>query len=1072
MAIAIAQVVHLLQTAAGGSISQAITVSQGSVLIALGCGLLGTTNTLTFGDNVGGGSWLNLVNLTPANAIRKGVYREGLNAGTYTVSGTFGSANWIDRTLTLIEVTGAQTSGSLDQTTGQHQGSATGIDSITSGNPASTTSANCLVVGLSVNYNDNKSALTGSGFTAATGSPFASDGNNVSVESKRVTSTGVYPALFTPSIDGSAWDTIVAIFREASTSTPIVPSQLTASAVFTPELALDPGGLSTGGLSPAGLGTVPGSMAPSGISSISDGIVPVVLGITSIPAASFGVLSPVLSPGRLFQPALGIDPGVLTPAAEANHGLGLVPGQVSGVENPRGSLGITDGGFVPVSIPTGDMALDPAALSPTSIPPGDLALVPGPLAGSPVSASAFGLLPGSMSPIPGAPPAFTIDPGTVTIAGLALESFGLIPGFLAPTPFSFPSFALDPVFLAPSVLSLPALAVDPGQASSSGIGNDGLGLVPGSMTPLAVFSPNLNGTVIPDVLTPQRLANPALGIVAGGMAPSSIPSAALGGNINLGSMVPVVLASPSLSIDPTGISTNGGAGAGMAVVGGGLSPLSLASTAESFVPVRLTVQPLDGASLAFFPGSFNPSLISGSGVALVGGGMVGGSFSPGVLAIDPSVLTGVPIPSPNVSGGSFPLVPDALVPVVLSAPSPGVVGGSFSPVLFSSADAVIDPGALVPGGFGSLSSVLVPYSGSVLALPMASLGVVPVQESPASVAGGSLPKPYIIPDGLVPSGLALSSAGIAPRLLVAVSLQDPTVPNIRVPGQANRERTFRKGRIEHLEYQLVTLAAADRAIRDWFDKTVDVHVEHPTTDRYKVPVIFSSGERFATSRERKGIRDSQGVLVLPVIVLRRLSITPDPSMQSLGSDTGVLQIAKQVSGKTNNLQNLELLKPASQRLKPTPVVHEITTVPFPNRVIINYEIVVQAQYTKQMNAITEKIFYSQGIMNSFVAPLENDYDVTGQGDSINRRKSLEKMFLVGFFEADHADTGNFDEFTDQERIVRYTTTIRIPATLQLDPEGVRPSITREWTSYGVNFGAEEAHFVDSQEEIEQIFGRN
>lgn len=216
MAIAIAQVVHLLGIAAGDSISQAITVSQGSLLVALGCGLLGTTNTLTFGDDVGGGSWLPLVNLVPANAIRKSSYREGLNAGTYTVSGTFGSANWIDRTLTLIEITGAQTSGSLDQTTGQHQETATGADSVTSGNPSATTSATCLVLGLAINYNDSKNASAGTGFTAASGSPFASDGNDVSVESKRVTVTGVYPATFTPSVGGSAWDTQVAIFREAA----------------------------------------------------------------------------------------------------------------------------------------------------------------------------------------------------------------------------------------------------------------------------------------------------------------------------------------------------------------------------------------------------------------------------------------------------------------------------------------------------------------------------------------------------------------------------------------------------------------------------------------------------------------------------------------------------------------------------------------------------------------------------------------------------------------------------------------------------------------------------------------
>jgi len=215
MAGAIVQVVAVpVGIGAGSSIAGSITVSAGNHIVAIAGGLLGTTATLALSDD-GGGTWNNGTTTTPANAIRKTAYSEN-RSGTITVTATFGSANWIDRSLVILEVSGLATSSSLDQTTGQHQGTATGTDSVTSGNPSSTTNASDFVIGATWNYNDSKNASAGTGFSAASGSPYAMDGNDVSVESTNVSATGVYPATFTPSAGGSAWDTHVLIFKTAA----------------------------------------------------------------------------------------------------------------------------------------------------------------------------------------------------------------------------------------------------------------------------------------------------------------------------------------------------------------------------------------------------------------------------------------------------------------------------------------------------------------------------------------------------------------------------------------------------------------------------------------------------------------------------------------------------------------------------------------------------------------------------------------------------------------------------------------------------------------------------------------
>ena len=276
---------------------------------------------------------------------------------------------------------------------------------------------------------------------------------------------------------------------------------------------------------------------------------------------------------------------------------------------------------------------------------------------------------------------------------------------------------------------------------------------------------------------------------------------------------------------------------------------------------------------------------------------------------------------------------------------------------------------------------------------------------------------------------------------------------------------------EHAHYQSVTLETIDRAVTDWFDKTVDSHVKSPSGERKKVVVSFSAGERWIEARTKKGVRDSNGVLILPIISIRRSSVDPTPSMSALGTETATLQISKKITAKTNDLQNLYKNRDPAFRTPAQPTLYEVTTIPFPDRSIITYEVQVQAQYILQMNAILEKIFHELDIGKAFVAPFENNGRHPPIGEEFDNRPKMSQEYVVGFFDTTLNDGGNFNEFTDQERIVRFDTTIRVPAVLQLDPEGEKSSIKVERTSFLLNFGVENVTFVDSQEEADEIFGK-
>jgi hypothetical protein len=272
---------------------------------------------------------------------------------------------------------------------------------------------------------------------------------------------------------------------------------------------------------------------------------------------------------------------------------------------------------------------------------------------------------------------------------------------------------------------------------------------------------------------------------------------------------------------------------------------------------------------------------------------------------------------------------------------------------------------------------------------------------------------------------------------------------------------------EH-NFQFVQIRDVDQAIVDWFDKTVNARVQFPDGNLKKVPVVFSQGERWAAGRS--GFRDENGILILPVIAIRRTNISPDPSMSALGVQVDKLQISKQVNPKTNELMNLEKLKSISNQLPYDPIVYDVWTIPFPDRIISTYELVIQTQYIGQMNTVLQNFWRMLDIQKQFVAPLQNDGRHPPISGQFEDAKPLCSPYVVGFLDNDYNDSGNFDEFTDTERIVKYTTQIKVPAVLMTPHDGEVSPFKVERTAYKVVIPDENVRFVENQAELDEIFG--
>ncbi len=289
-------------------------------------------------------------------------------------------------------------------------------------------------------------------------------------------------------------------------------------------------------------------------------------------------------------------------------------------------------------------------------------------------------------------------------------------------------------------------------------------------------------------------------------------------------------------------------------------------------------------------------------------------------------------------------------------------------------------------------------------------------------------------------------------------------------------RTARTIRIEDI----------DGGVKNWFDRSLNVHVTGPQGDRRKVAVTMGGGERWVAAADRQGIRDRDGRLILPIIQIRRTGTDSSKNMTALGANVPKMQISRQVAPKTSDLANLDLTRPISERRLRDSAVYDIYTVPFPATSILIYSVRIQAQYLFQMNEIIEKMMVHLEFFNvpSFVISLAGDVRDRGisKGEGSTEklpeaysiyedREPLKDYYVVGYIDGDLTDESNIEEFTDQERIIELKYSFRVPVALMLDPDGDRPAVQRERTAFGFSLFDEVVHLVESPEEADRIFGR-
>jgi hypothetical protein len=287
----------------------------------------------------------------------------------------------------------------------------------------------------------------------------------------------------------------------------------------------------------------------------------------------------------------------------------------------------------------------------------------------------------------------------------------------------------------------------------------------------------------------------------------------------------------------------------------------------------------------------------------------------------------------------------------------------------------------------------------------------------------------------------------------------------------------------------VGIEDVDRAVFTLFNSDINFEVK-VNEQTQRVPVVFATGERFALTRRDRPIRDKNHTLILPIISIKRgtighktdsdvfgsaISVRPnsdyvirkrldseDRSYQRLvnrlgiknsdsiatpnhfvdkttypGQQSGVGQIASRRQG------GALALGPGYTRFPlqgfEDDHIYEYITIPYPRLLGISYNITFWVQYMSQMNKLIEILLMSfKGPGREFLMKTPAGFD------------------FVAFIQSPITSNDNFEEFTSEERLIRYSFDIRVPAYILAPRHSSLPEPTRKFvSSTGIDFGLSE-----------------
>ena len=248
-----------------------------------------------------------------------------------------------------------------------------------------------------------------------------------------------------------------------------------------------------------------------------------------------------------------------------------------------------------------------------------------------------------------------------------------------------------------------------------------------------------------------------------------------------------------------------------------------------------------------------------------------------------------------------------------------------------------------------------------------------------------------------------------------------------------------------------TIEDVDRSLFDLFDTQLPFIYKHKQGVR-RAPVIFATGERFAVLRRKQPLRDKHGVLILPLVSIMRTSVSQGSTLGAGTAQNVPMTIKQRLSpedplyqrllnklglANSDDLVSNEALEDFTSKRKNKPDriatrrgsvpesmaskrgnikhtlgnnIYEVITMPPPKYFTATYEVTFWTQYTVQMNDMLTSM------MSMYQSFSQRTF----------RLESPKGYWFVGYVGENLTPGNNFDDFTDTERLVRYSFEVTVP----------------------------------------------
>ncbi len=162
----------------------------------------------------------------------------------------------------------------------------------------------------------------------------------------------------------------------------------------------------------------------------------------------------------------------------------------------------------------------------------------------------------------------------------------------------------------------------------------------------------------------------------------------------------------------------------------------------------------------------------------------------------------------------------------------------------------------------------------------------------------------------------------------------------------------RKDKIQDISVSLMDM---DSTIMYYFENVIKPTVTE-NGETVKVPIMYSSPERWASIQKQGFMRDAKRQLMLPVIAFRRTGMEKDDTMSVDKIDPEDPKLFYSFERKYNPQNRYDAFS-VQQGILPQ---REYYNIAIPDYMVLSYDFIVWTQYIEQMNKLVERINWSAG----------------------------------------------------------------------------------------------------------------